>query len=77
MSQVSERLVVQKNLSKEMEEMRISLDAKDAEIVQLKMNNQQVFSEGLGVAEELREENAKLKEKVLALIKEIKGLMQK
>lgn len=66
-SQVSELLVIQENLSKEMEEIRVSVAAKDAEILKMKMKNQKLSSEGPGVAEALRTKNVELKKKVSAL----------
>lgn len=40
MSQVTELLVVQENLRKEMEKMRVSVAIKDTKILKLKMKNQ-------------------------------------
>lgn len=57
-----------------MEEIRISLDDKDTEILQLKMNNQQLSSEGPGAAKALWAKNTELKKMVSILIKEVQGL---
>lgn len=74
MSQVSKLLAVQENLSKEMDEMRVIIAAKDTEILKLKLKNQQLSSEGPGVTEALNTENADLKKKVSILTDEIQSL---
>lgn len=74
MSQVSKLLAVQENLSKEMDEMRVIIAAKDTEILKLKLKHQQLSSEGPGVTEALNTENADLKKKVSILTDEIQSL---
>lgn len=76
MSQVSELLVVQENLSKEIEEMkmRVVMSNKDVEILKLKLKNQQISCEGLSSSEALSTENVDLKKKVLTLTDEVKSL---
>lgn len=56
--------------------MEISLVVKDAEILHLKMRNQQLSTEGPGVVEALRAKNTELKTKVTILTEEVQGLMQ-
>lgn len=60
LSQVSELVVVQEKFGKEIEELRIKLDANDAKIMHLKLQNQKLFSEGPGATDELAVENEKL-----------------
>lgn len=74
MSQVSELLSAQEKLSKQMEEMRVGLSSKDADILHLKMKNQQLSTEGPGDAETLRVENPELKIKVSTLTWEVQVL---
>lgn len=66
-SKVSKLLAVQEMLSNDLEEIRVSMDTNNDEILTLKLKNQQLPLERLGVNEALIVENADLKKKVSAL----------